>query len=127
MISDELKIPRSTLCDIIKKFLQTGEVKTNRQRKCGCKRILTTRDDRLLARAGSKQPQATPRQLQQQVGGSVAQVCSRTVRRSLHLSGMSAYRPMKAPLLSKKQMKTRLLWAQAHVHGSTEKGKQVRA
>jgi transposase len=126
VISNQLKVSRSTVCDIIKKFRHTGEMKPNRQGKCGRHRILTIRDDRLLARASSEHPQATPRQLQQQVGGSIARVCSRTVRRSLHLSGISAYRPMKAPFLSKEQMKTRLLWAEAHVHWSAEKWKQVR-
>jgi transposase len=60
-ISEHLKVPKSTVCDIIDKFRRSGDVSCSRRGKCGRRRNLTVRDDRLLTRASSANPHATAR------------------------------------------------------------------
>jgi hypothetical protein len=87
--------------------------------------MLTPRDDRLLARASENNPKATARDLQHEVGGAVDAVSLSTVKRSLRLNGIAALRPLKAPILTKKQMKVRLRWAKAHESWTVDQWKQV--
>jgi transposase len=123
-ISQELHVPTSTVFDIIKRYRLTGDTATHRKR-CRGHRVLSARDDRLLKRASDVNPQATARQLQAIVGGKAAQVSICTIKRSLHLSGRNAYRPMKAPSLSQSQMAVRLRWAMAHQFWTVEQWKSV--
>lgn len=125
VISRELSVPKATVCNIIKKFRETASIEPSRRGRCGRRRLLTTRDVRMLSRASIQRPQATSRQLQQQVGGSLAQVSLRTVRRELVRCGRIVYRLMKAPSLTNKQMKARLLWARAHVHWTSDQWRKV--
>lgn len=125
-ISRQLNISTSSVNNIITHYRRTGQIEATRAGRCGRKRIFTTRDERMLARASTKHPQTTARQLQQMVGGSVATASKSTVCRSLNRSGKMAYRPCKAPLLTKKQMKTRLKWARDHESWSIDMWKKVR-
>ena len=90
VISRELDVPAATVNRIVSRFKCTGHTLAFRQGKCGRRRVLSLCDERLLSRASSKHPQAYARQLQDQVGGSVAKVSKRTVNRTLaHISRMA--------------------------------------
>lgn len=125
IISQQLNVPKSTVNDILKKFRQGGAEGPSRRGKCGRTRVFTVKDDRRLALASSKHPQATARQLQHAVGGVASEVSLPTIRRSLVRSGKLAYRPLKSPLLSKSQMNVRLRWARAHAHWTVDTWKKV--
>lgn len=125
-ISNQLSISTSSVNNIISHYRRTGRIESTRAGRCGRKRFFTTRDDRMLARASTSHPQATARQLQQMVGGSVAAASKETICRSLNRSGRIAFRPCKSPLLTKKQMKARLIWARNHENWSVDMWKKVR-
>ena len=57
----------------------------------------------------------------------MAKVSKRTVNRTLARIGRMAYRPLKAPILSKNTMKTRLLWAKAHETWTVEQWQKVKS
>ena len=58
--------------------------------------------------------------------GSFGDVHLNTVRRHLRSIGQVAYRPVKSPYLSAKQMKTRLQWCLRYQGWTVEDWKKVR-
>ena len=70
-ISSQLNVSTSSVNNIICHFRRTGKIEVSHSGKCGRRRILSTRDERKIARASTSHPEATARQLQQMVGGSV--------------------------------------------------------
>jgi hypothetical protein len=126
IISQQLAIPKSTVCDIIKKFKATNDFHSDHRNCGGQNKIFTLRDERSLCRASQKNPRASARELGQAVGGPAATASIWTIQRSLRRSGRKCYRPSKAPSLSKVAMKTRLSWAKKHEKWSVEQWKRVR-
>lgn len=124
-ISNHLNIPSSTVNDIIKRYKSTGNIEANRGSCGGHNRLLSIRNDRLIARECQKNPQLTARQLQATIGTSLPPVSLSTFKNSLRRSGKMAYRPLVSPRLSKKQMKIRLEWARQHQYWTVNQWKRV--
>lgn len=120
-ISEEVSLPKSTVSDII----CTGRIESRRKGKCGRKKKLTNRGERMLARTSSAKPLLSARQIKQEHERICKNISVRTIQRSLKNSGQLAYRPVCSPRLSKGQMNVRLEWARRHLHWSVEDWSKV--
>lgn len=125
-IAQDLEMPQSTVSSIIQRFRRTGKAIQDRHGKCGRKKVLTVRDERLISRASQQNPRATAKEIQRSVGGRVATVSVDTVKRALRSAGKISYRPVKSPSLSPSQMRVRFQWAKAHEKWTMDMWKKVR-
>ena len=97
-ISRDLKVPLSTVCNIIKKIITHGTVATLPGH--GRKRKIDERMQRRIVRMVDKQPQSTSTQIQAVLLTQGATASARTTRR--HLNEMKRYgrRPRRTTLVS---------------------------
>lgn len=124
-ISSIVNVPWSTVKDLIKRYKETGAISTTRKGNCGRKRKLGPRTERLLARYSVRNPRATARELQAEIGGQAVSVHVNTVKRSLRRSGRNAYAPRVSPSLNKAQRCTRLCWGRQHRGWTEQQWRQV--
>ena len=61
-------VDQSNISRIIKKWKQSGTVKTRRKHRCGRKRLFTSRGERVLARISSNNPKMTAKEVQREAG-----------------------------------------------------------
>lgn len=120
-ISEATNVPRSTVSDIINNYRRTGSPTTRRHGRSATNSRITTRDDHRIRQISTADPQLTARQIQEEVGGSVSQVHVSTVKRHIVHAGRFAYRPMKSPRFTVKQMRVRLHWCLEHRDWSVDK------
>ena len=113
-ISLDTDIPRSTISGIIKRYKESGQIGAQRNGKCGRKRKLSDRIDRALAKQALLNPKATSRTIQTAVGLNAMNVSLNTIKRSLIRSGLSSYRPLISPSLSKRQKDVRYKWCKLY-------------
>lgn len=119
-ICDKYSINKSAVSKIIKKFRETGSVKT--QHLGGRPRKTTPRQDNLIAREFKKFPKITPREV---VNSLKLEISTRTVSRRANEAGLGCYRPVKKPLISKKNRSARLQFARDHLNWSIQKWNTV--
>lgn len=124
-ISKLVKVNQSTVSRIIRRFTTTGNAGPTRTGKCGRKRLLSSRTDRLLARQSVINPKATAADIQASSGGEALNVSLSTIKRSLRRSGRLAFRPVKSPSWTLAQMRVRLHWAQEQQFKSVGEWKKV--
>ena len=82
-ISQDLNIPKSTVSDIIRHNRNTGSVESLRRNCGGHNKVLSARDERLIARSSLAYPQATALQISDKRGLCIPRVSVSTIRRSL--------------------------------------------
>ena len=97
-ISKELKIPISTIMEIIKKFKATGDVKNQPGRGRVC--TLTPRTVRRMVRLVKESPRITAGELHRLVESWGQKVSKTTIRRHLHHHKLFWRVARKKPLLS---------------------------
>lgn len=124
-IAQQLNVCQSTVSRLISRYKSSGTLTALRKGKCGRKRLLSARTDRLLARASKKNPRATAADIQKTVGGDANMVSLCTIKRSLRRSDRLAYRPNKSPQWNASQMRVRLQWCLEHRYMSIEDWKKV--
>ena len=113
-ISQEMKVAKSTVGDILKRKQDTGESSTLRQGRCGRKRKTTPRDDTVIIRESIKNPKKTSADLQRDLSTSGVNISSSTVRRRLLEVGRFARKPLKKQLLTSVMKRKRLQWARRY-------------
>ncbi len=80
-IAQQLNLCQSTVSRLIARYKSSGTLTPLRKGKCGRKRLLSARTDRLLARASKKNPRATAADIQKTVGGDANMVSLCTIKR----------------------------------------------
>ena len=124
-IGDMLDRSRSTIRNIIKNFHRNGTSSVQRKGQCGRKRLLSTRDQRAIARVSQANPCFTAREVQAEAGGNAAAVSIDTIKRSLRRSGLKSYRPSASPCWTAAQRAARLRWCREHQHWSQDQWRKV--
>ena len=124
-IAQLLILPKSTVHNIVRRYVQKGEMHTRYNGSCGRSRRLTERDEWCLSRASVANPLATARQLRASVGEQATIATLSTIKRALRRQRRIAYRPRKSPSLSRAQQIARLRWCQQYSAWSVEDWKKV--
>ena len=105
---------RSVVQRIMSRCKQSGDVKA--LPKTGRPRKTTVRGNRMMVRQSLQDQFKTAAEISRQMGETSGGTVSRfTVSRRLKEAGLIARTPAKKPLISKKNQKTRLQFAQQHV------------
>ena len=125
-ISNETNVPQSTISRILKRYKENGEISAQRKSRCGRKRKLSDRLNRSIKNASIRNPRATARDIQSEVGMGALDVSIDSIKRSLRRSGLTTYRPLKSPALSRKQQRTRYLWCKVHENWTVVDWKKVK-
>lgn len=109
-IAKQLMLPKNSVRNILMHHEKTGKVEA--QSHPGRKRVVTSQDEthlRRLATAHRRQTMETITSLWNEATGKG--YCKKTCARVLKRLGYSLYAAKKKPALSKKQAKSRLMWA----------------
>jgi transposase len=125
-IGKMLCVSKSAVNNLLKRFENTGSIKSTRAGRCGRPRLLSERDERMIMRASVANPNFTARDLRICVGGSVAQVSLNTIKRALRRKGRFAYRPRKSPGLSSVMRAIRVKWCKKYSHRTEDQWRKVR-
>lgn len=112
-ISRDLKVPLSTVRNIIKKFITHGTVANLPGR--GRKRKIDERMQRRIVRMVDKYPQSTSTQVQAVLQTLGVEVSARTIRRHLNEKKRYGRRPRRTPLLTKRHKKARMEFAKMYL------------
>ncbi len=113
-ISKALLISQNTVAKVVQTFKKDGTA-TISQRRPGCPRNLTPRQERLLMRRVEENRHASSLQLSKEVESQTGVTIScDTIRRTQQRNGMHGCRPRKKPFLKPRHKKARLEFARAH-------------
>lgn len=113
-IAEILKIPKSTVSDIIKKFKTQGNLENKEGR--GRKPVLSIRDQNLVMVAVKKDPFISASKLAKNVeDASGKKVCSKTIINFLKKRKFYSRVPSKKPFISKINQQKRLTYAKKYV------------
>ena len=104
----------TTVSRIVRKYKTESTYKPSARH--GRPKLSTTRSDRQLVRLSLQDRTASSHSLRQQWQKSGVQASSRTVRRRLLKAGLRSRRPVKKPLLSKKNISDRLKFCRKYKH-----------
>ena len=111
-ISRFLKVPRSSVQTIIRKYKHHGNVQPSY--RSGRRRILCPRDERALVRNVHINPRTKAKDLVKMLAEAGKSVSLSTVKRVLYRHGLKGHSARKKPLLQKRHKKARLQFANAH-------------
>jgi transposase len=92
-----LKLSKSTVFNILKKYRETGSSHTTRSGRCGRRPLLTVRNERALITASKECPTSTARQIRERVGGHLSVISVSLVKKVLTKYGVQAIDPEKVP------------------------------
>lgn len=120
-IKNNFGVTKQVVSRIIKNFRLRGRV-VNLKRG-GRKRKTTKQLDRRIKRISQQNPRLSANQILAELDES--NVSSRTIQRRLVEVGLPARRPAKKPLLSKKNIDARMLFATRHVHWTVKEWQNV--
>ncbi|KAJ0000165.1 hypothetical protein NQD34_012007 [Periophthalmus magnuspinnatus] len=99
-ISSCLKVPRSSVQTIIRKYKHHGNVQPSH--RSGRRRVLCPRDERALVRNVHIDPRTKAKDLVKMLAEAGKSVSISTVKRVLHQRGLKGHSARKKPLLQKK-------------------------
>lgn len=119
-ISEKYSVHKSTVSKIIRKHLSNKTLQT--LHKGGRRRKTTEREDYLIAREIKKNPDVTAKEIKEALGLNASVM---TIRRRAINSNLKSYKPANKPLLSKRHIKARLVFAKNHASWSSQKWKTV--
>ena len=123
-IADDLKLSKSAVGRVIKDFKDTGKILP--PKKNGRPRITSPRQDRLIKKMALDDRFQTAASISREVHASHDIKASRkTVSRRLNEIGLFARSPAKKPLISNKNKKIRLSFAQEHVLWTDDQWRNV--
>jgi len=110
-VARDLKLCRTTVPKIWKKFLETRSIAD--KRKSGRPPLLSISGQRNLCNTAKKFPFLGPLELVQD-STSYPNISRSTIKRYLRKSGLIGRVAAKKPILTKKHMRCRLLWCKAY-------------
>ncbi|ROL53202.1 Transposable element Tcb2 transposase [Anabarilius grahami] len=110
--------PKSTMYRFIKNFKERGSILV--KKASGRPRKSSTRQDRLLKRIQLRDRSATSAELAQEWQQAGVSASARTVRRRLLEDGLVSRRAAKKPLLSKKNIRDRLIFCRKYSEWTAE-------
>lgn len=113
-----------TIENVIKKFKDTGSV-ANKPRE-GRPRKTTPREDRKIVKIVERNRFSKVADVITTLEGSLSlKISDKTVRRRLHEANLGGRRPVRKPLLGKKNVTKRLKWARKHAAWTTSQWDKV--
>ena len=121
-IAAEVGVNQSSVSRIIAHQKKNGSLTPARRGKCGRKRKLTSREERLLVQENKKLPFMTSNEHKRSLN---LKVSTRTVRRVLVRKGRISKRPYKKQLLTSQMIRKRLAWGRKHRSWTSEQWKKV--
>ena len=121
-ISTRLKLPKTTVHDIIQRIKMTGSTKA--KKTTGRPRITSKRTDNTIKHYAVINPTASSGEIQAQLPQEV-NVSARTIRRRLPDARLKSYRPAIKPRLSPKNINDRLIFCRAHADLTVEQWGKV--
>ena len=113
-ISRKCDISRRTIKRMQDKLKNGPPLCVRRQGKCGRKKKITPRNERMLVKIIKENRFATCSAITSKLNEVGINVATITVQRSLHGLGIRSRRPAKKPKLTKTQRKKRLAWAKKY-------------
>ena len=111
-ISKCLKVPRSSVQTIVRKYKHHGT--TQPSYRSGRRRVLSPRDERTLVRKVQINPRTTAKDLVKMLEETGTKVSISTVKRVLYRHNLKGRSARKKPLLQNRHKKARLRFATAH-------------
>ncbi|KAI4895016.1 hypothetical protein NFI96_005879 [Prochilodus magdalenae] len=111
-ISRCLKVPRSSVQTIIRKYKKDGNVQPSY--RSGRKKVLCPRDECALVALVHINPRAKAKDLVNMMAEAGKSVSLSTVKQVLYRHGLKGHSARKKPLLQTKHKKARLMFANAH-------------
>ena len=121
-IAAEVGINQSSVCRIVAHLKKSGKLSPTRKGKCGRKRKMTKREERMLLSENKRRPFMTSIQHKSSLALDVS---TRTVRRVLQKNGRVSKRPVKKQLLTSEMKRKRLIWARKHRSWTVDQWKRV--
>lgn len=123
-IARQFFLKRSTVCMLIKRYEQRGDVST--KKKSGRPTKVTPRLARTIKKISTENPFLSSSKIKARINEmGLPSVSSRTIRRKLVEANLFSRRPAKKPLLSKKNIRDRLKFAKEHQNWTIAQWKRV--
>lgn len=123
-IARNFNISHTTVNRIMTRYSETG-LWTKNPTRGHRRRVLSIQTERAVCRAVRSNQQATARDIQTEIGEPAQVVSTSTIKRTIRRAGWTAYRPVKAPLLTPQRMIRRLQWCEQHQHMTVNDWKRV--
>lgn len=121
-ISRDTGISLTTVRRIIKRFLETGQITTNRTGRCGSKRKSSATHDRLIVRTSMRNPRLTAPDIKRQISSPLS---VHVIRRRLIEGGRHCMKPISKPMLTVEMKRKRLTWARQHANWTINMWRRV--
>lgn len=119
-----VKLPRSTVCDIINVYVTTGDIK--RKTGSGRKRKTSGRQDRAIVKIAKQDPFCSSRSMSNKAKiDHNIEVSRKTIERRLKEAGLNSYVAKKKPFISALNIKKRLDFALSHKDWTVDQWKRI--
>ena len=123
-IALRLNICQGTVHYTLKRICQTGGYKS--KSRCGRRAVTTERTNNLIKRLVISSPSMSSKEIRSRLDLLSTVPSERTIRRRLHSDlGLKAYKPVKKPLLSRKNVEDRLRFARRYANWTSEDWSKV--
>ena len=123
-ISAQLGIQQSVVSRILKRYSETGQLRA--RKRSGRPRCTSQRTDLLIKRIVTVTPTATSSYIKAMLPDTEAKISKTTIKRRLHDElQLRAFRPVKKPLLSKKNISDRLAFCKRYKSWTVDQWQKV--
>ena len=123
VIAARLNISLSCVCKTLARVAEKGDY-SSRQRS-GRPTITTPQGDRMICRYCVAHPFASSAEIKANIPVDQRFICTSTIRRRLIKQNLSAYTPVKKPLLSAKNIRDRISFCRRHQHWTVQQWSSV--
>ena len=119
VIAARLNISLSSVCKTLARVAEKGDY-SSRQRS-GRPRITTPQGDRMIRRYCVANPFASSAEIRANLPLDQRFICTSTIRRHLIKQNLRAYKPVKKPFLSAKNISDRITFCRRHQYWTVQK------